>query len=216
MVLVHLNHVESNFMLIIKSKYKIAKRLGASVFEQTQTQKFALSEARAKAKPRGRNSGSDFGRQLLEKQRMRFTYGLSERHLANYVERAVHEKNPSSALFSMLETRADNVLYRAGLAPTRRAARQAVSHGHLLVNGRRITSPSHKLTAGDKLSIRESTRKSSLYAGLADKTIEERRSAPHWMDVDVNLLTAEVKSEPTYAGTESGLNFTTVFEFYSR
>lgn len=205
-------------MLIIRSKYKIAKRLGAGVFDQTQTQKFALSDARSKdnRKRGGRRGGSDYGRQLLEKQRVRFTYGLLERQLANYVKRATHEANPSAALFTMLETRADNALYRAGLAPTRRAARQAVSHGHLLVNGRRITTPSYALAKGDKLSIREGVRKSPLYAGLADRAPEERRTVPSWVSVDANLLTAEIKNLPAYTAAESGLDFTTVFEFYSR
>ena len=80
-------------MLQIKSKYKIAKRLGAAIFEQTQTQKFALSETRAK-KPRGR-AASDFGKQLLEKQRVRYTYGLAERQLSKYAHAAFEEKDPS-------------------------------------------------------------------------------------------------------------------------
>ena len=213
------NHAASNFyrMLIVKSKYKVAKRLGAGVFDQTQTQKFALSEARGKAKPRGgRRGGSDFGRQLLEKQRVRFTYGLSERQLSNYVERAMHEKNPSAALFAMLESRADNALYRAGLAPTRRAARQAVSHGHVLINGKRTRVPSHALSKGDTLSIREGVRASSLYASLADKPAEERRSPASWIDADLSLLTAEVKTQPAYTAALSGLDLATVFEFYSR
>jgi small subunit ribosomal protein S4 len=132
-------------MLLIKSKYKVAKRLGASVFEKTQTQKFALSAARNPKKPSrgGRGGGSDYGKQLLEKQRVRFTYGLSERQLSNYAEKAFQEKDPGAALNASLETRADNVVYRAGLALTRRAARQIVSHGHILVNGTRITIPSY-------------------------------------------------------------------------
>ena len=84
-------------MLIIKSKYKIAKRLGAGIFEQTQSQKFALSEARSAAskKSRGPRGGSDYGRQLLEKQRVRFTYGLSEKQLANYAESAFAKEDIS-------------------------------------------------------------------------------------------------------------------------
>ncbi len=204
-------------MLIIKSKYKIAKRLGAGVFDQTQTQKFALSDARAKDRKRGgRRGGSDFGRQLLEKQRVRFTYGLLERQLSNYVRKATHAKNPSAELFSMLETRADNVLYRAGLAGTRRAARQAVSHGHVTINGRRITTPSHPLSPGDKIAVRESMRGSPLYASLSDRKAEDTRTVPAWLSVDMSLLSAAVESQPAYTSTESGLDFTTVFEFYSR
>ena len=201
-------------MLPIKSKYKIAKRLGAAVFEQTQTQKFALSEANAKPKKQRRGGGSDYGRQLLEKQKVRFTYGLSEKQLSNYAEKAFEEANPSEALHRALELRADSAVYRAGLAASRRAARQAVSHGHITVNGRRITSPSHRLKVGDKFSIREGNRKSPLYAGLGEK--ENHRSVPQWLAVDLGLLTAEVTGEPQFTLVESGLDYPTVFEFYSR
>jgi ribosomal protein S4 len=95
-------------MLIVKSKYRIAKRLGAGVFDQTQTQKFALAEANTtKSAARGQ---SDYGRQLLEKQRVRFTYGLSERQLSNYAKEAYLAKDPSATLHKMLEMRADMAL----------------------------------------------------------------------------------------------------------
>jgi small subunit ribosomal protein S4 len=205
-------------MLIIKSKYKIAKRLGAGIFDQTQTQKFALSEARSRDAKRGRGGrgGSDYGRQLLEKQRVRFTYGISERQLRNYADKAMQSAQPAATLFTLLEMRADNTLYRAGFAPTRRAARQALSHGHVMVNGRRTTTPSHALRVGDKLSIREGVRKSPLYAALSDKPAEERRSAPNWISADPALLNAEITKSPAYAPAESSLDFATVFEFYSR
>ena len=196
-------------MLPIKSKYKIGKRLGPAIFEQLQTQKFALSEARRTKKPRGRG-GADYGRQLLEKQRVRFTYGLAERQLSNYAEKASQKADPSLALHQALETRVDSVVYRAGFALTRRAARQAVSHGHITVNGRRTTVPSHALKKGDVIAIREGSRKSLLFSGLADK--EDRRSSPQWLNVDVNLLRAELVGEP--ALQEAGLDYPTVFEVY--
>ncbi len=200
-------------MLPVKSKYKIAKRLGNGVFEQTQTQKFALSEARSQ-KVTKRRGGSDYGKQLLEKQRVRYSYGLAEKQLANYAEKAVHTPDPSATLFKSLEMRVDSAVYRAGLAPTRRAARQMVSHGHVMINGRRTTVPSHMLKKGDVLTIREGSRKSPLFASLSEK--EERRGIPQWLAVDFNALKAEVTGEPTYSTVESGLNLPTVFEFYSR
>ncbi len=203
-------------MLPVRSKYKIAKRLGAGVFEQTQTQKFALSEARTaatKKKPRGRG-GSDYGRQLLEKQRVRFTYGLSERQLSGYAEKAMNEADPSTALHKSLEMRADTAVYRAGLATTRRAARQTVSHGHIMVNGRRTTTPSHMLRTGDVITVREGSRTSPLFAGLAEK--EDNRPIPAWLTFDVSQLKAEVVGEPAYTTVETGLDYATVFEFYSR
>jgi len=201
-------------MLIVKSKYRIAKRLGAGIFDQTQTQKFALSEANSnKKRPRGQ---SDYGRQLLEKQRIRYTYGLSERQLANYAKEAYLAKDPSATLHKMLEMRADMVLYRTGFASTRRAARQAVSHGHIMINGVRVKTPSMQLKKGDKLAVREGARKSPLYAALAEKNPAESRAIPGWLSVDVNLLTAEVKGEPQYSSAEVGLDYPTLFEFYSR
>ena len=201
-------------MLQIKSKYKIAKRLGAGIFEQTQTQKFALSEARSKKEKRGGRGPSDYGKQILEKQRIRFTYGLSEKQLSNYAAEAFEEKEPSVALNKALEMRADTTVYRAGLAPTRRAARQAVSHGHILINGVRTTRPSHRLKIGDTLTVREGSRSSVLFAGLSDK--EDNRSIPKWLDVDMNLLTVKVTGEPSYNPAETALDYPTLFEFYSR
>lgn len=199
-------------MLIIKSKYKIAKRLGAGVFEQTQTQKFALSEARSR-KPRGRGQ-SDYGRQLLEKQKVRYTYGLSERQLGNYAAEAFEERDPSASLHLSLEMRADNVVYRAGFAGTRRAGRQMVSHGHITVNGKRITTPSFRLKKGDVVTVREGSRTSALFAHLGDPE-RGAKALPPWLSVDANLMRIEIVGEPQYSA-EAGLDYPTVFEFYSR
>ncbi len=199
-------------MLPVKSKYKIAKRLGNGVFEQTQTQKFALSEARSRKEKRGRGA-SDYGKQLLEKQRVRYTYGLAEKQLSNYAHKAITEPDPSLSLYRTLEMRADSAVYRAGFASTRRAARQMVSHGHITINGRRTTVPSHEVKKGDVISVREGSRTSPLFASLAEK---EARSIPQWLSVDLNLLKAEVTGEPMYSSAEVGLDLATVFEFYSR
>lgn len=203
-------------MLIVKSKYKIAKRLGAAIFEKTQSQKFALSEARTKRPRGGRRGGSDYGRQLLEKQRVRFTYGLSERQLSNYAKHAFTQADPSAVLHRDLEMRADSVVYRAGFASTRRAARQIVSHGHILINGKRTTTPSYHIRKGDVVGIREGSRISPLFAGLSTTEEENRRTVPQWLAVDLNLMRAEVVGEPAYQPLESGLDYPTVFEFYSR
>ena len=200
-------------MLPIKSKYKIAKRLGAQIFEQTQTQKFALSEARVK-KPRGRNK-SDYGRQLLEKQKVRMTYGISEKQLANYAEAAFATKNPSESLHRALEMRLDSAVYRAGFALTRRAARQMTSHGHLLVNGKRITTPSYRLKVGDSIGVREGSRASTLFFHMTNPEAPAR-NVPQWLAVDNATLTAKVQAEAGYTPAEVPLEYPAVFEFYSR
>jgi len=204
-------------MLPIKSKYKVAKRLGANIFEKTQTQKFALSEARAKKAKRGGRGGSDFNRQLLEKQRVRFTYGLKEKELYNYAKRAYTEKDPSQSLHSMLEMRADSVAYRAGLASTRRAARQMVSHGHVKINGTRITTPSYRLKKGDVLEIREGSKKSPLFGRFTEAEAEKvGQNTPSWLAFDPSLLKVTIAGEPMYGITETTLDYPVVFEFYSR
>ncbi len=203
-------------MLRIKSKYKIAKLLGAAIFEQTQTQKFALAEARKTIKkPRGRGGKSDYGRQLIEKQKVRFTYGLPERQLSNYAQAAFETANPSESLHRALETRLDSAAYRAGFALTRRAARQMVSHGHLLVNGKRVTVPSHRVKKGDVITAREGSRKSSLFLHMGNPEAAAR-AIPSWLSVDLPTLVAKVEGAPMYVPAEIPLDYPAVFEFYSR
>ncbi len=205
-------------MLPISSKYRIAKRLGAGIFEQTQTQKFALRAAQAGPGPKrrgGGRGGSDYGRQLLEKQRVRFTYGLTEGQLSNYAEKAFATADPLFSLHRALELRADSVIYRAGFASSRRAGRQLVSHGHILINGVRTTIPSHALKKGDVITIREGSRKNPLFASLAEKNTEGR-AIPAWVEADPNLLTVKIKGDVRYTPGEDALDYATLFEFYSR
>ena len=202
-------------MLIVKSKYKIGKRLGAAVFEQCQTQKFALSEARYSKQKRGGRGGSDYGRQLLEKQRVRFTYGLTEKKLSNYAHDAYVQADPSRALHQSLECRLDNVVYRAGFAQTRRAARQMVSHGHIVVGGVRSTVPSERLEKGDVIAVKEGSRKSPLFSHLGSPEALSR-VVPSWLKVDRGLMQCEVVGEPSYVPAETALDYKVVFEFYSR
>lgn len=202
---------------MIKAKYKLGKRLGPGVLDQCQTQKFALSQARGKGRQeKRRRAPSDYGRQLLEKQRIRYTYGLVEKQLSNYAKKAMTFADPSLAIHKLLELRADTAVYRAGLAQTRRAARQMVSHGHILINGRRITVPSHVVKKGDVLTVREGSRKSPLFASLAELKEGDKRTIPSWLSVDIDTLRVEVTGEPQYNPVESGLDYSTLFEFYSR
>jgi len=204
-------------MLPITSKYKIAKRLGAQIFEKTQSQKFALSEARTTKKPKrgGRGGGSDYGRQLLEKQKVRFTYSITEGKLAAYAEKAYVEKNPAEALHRMLERRLDSVAYRAGFARTRRGARQMTSHGHILVNGVRVMVPSYETKKGDIITVREGSRSSALFSHLGDPETAAW-PVPNWLAVDNGLMKIEVTGLPPYTPSDVPLDYAAVFEFYSR
>jgi small subunit ribosomal protein S4 len=203
--------------MIIGPKYKIAKRLGAAVFEKTQTQKFALSEARsARNKVRGRGGMmSDYKKQLLEKQKMRFLYGISEKQLSNYVRESLEEGHqPVLRLNERLESRLDNVVYRLGFAKTRRLARQIVSHGHIQVNGRRFNIPSHRVKIGDVISVREQSKPSALFVVLSESLASH--TLPAWLTLDIKNLKGEKKAEPTYDPAETIFDTQLVFEYYSR
>lgn len=202
--------------MIIGPKYKIAKRLGAPVFEKTQSQKFAISEARSVRKKTGRPGGaSDYKRQHIEKQKMRFVYGVTEKQLRRYVDEALHRNTqPIQDLVGRLESRLDNVVHRLGLAKTRRLARQIVSHGHITVNGRRLNIPSHKVKVGDVIAVRENSKQSPLFANIHESLNEYR--APAWLTLDPKKMEGTMKSVPAYEPTESLFDPQQVLEFYSR
>ncbi len=199
----------------IGPKFKIAKRLGAPIFEKTQTQKFAASAARVKDKKQGRpGQMSDFKRQLIEKQKMRFSYGITEKQLRKYVDESLEKSDePIQFLMARLEMRLDNVAYRLGLAKTRRLARQMASHGHLVVNGKKFTIPSHQLKIGDTVSVREGSRSSLLFSNLAES---HSGTVPAWLKFDIKKLEGKVESVPAYAPAETLFDPEQVFEFYSR
>lgn len=202
--------------MIIGPKYKIAKRLGAPVFEKTQTQKFALSEARtARNKTRRGGMMSDYKKQLLEKQKMRFGYGISEKQLSRYVKESFEQgKQPIASLIARLESRLDNVVYRLGIAKTRRLARQIISHGHICVNGRRLNIPSHKISIGDTVSIREQSKQSPLFLNLSESLASY--TAPHWLSLNAKEISGAKVAEPTYEPTEFLFDAQQVLEYYSR
>jgi small subunit ribosomal protein S4 len=202
--------------MIIGPKYKICKRLGSSVFEKCQTQKFQLAEARAPRKTRGkRGGGSDYGTQLLEKQKARFTYGLSESQFARYAAEAVEQKGDSGmALVSRLESRLDNMVFRAGFVKTRRAARQLVSHGHVTINGRRMNIPSYMVKAGETIGIREGSRPSPLFANRSEAMVETK--LPTWLEMSPDGFSVTLKSVPTFQTTEIPFNAAVIIQFYSR
>jgi len=203
--------------MLVGPKYKICKRLGASVFEKCQTQKFQLAEARVstRGKKGGRRGGSDFGSQLLEKQKARFTYGLSENQFARYVHEAMEGRGSAAvALLSRLESRLDNVMYRAGFVKTRRAARQMVSHGHVLVNGKRLNIPSYAVKVGDVISIRTESRGSALYANRQEAVAET--TTPAWMTFEDQGFAVRIGAVPSVEETSAPFSAPVIIQFYSR
>ena len=201
-------------------RYKICKRLGSGVFEKCQTQKFMLSEERSQLARRGGRRPralSDFGRQLKEKQKVRYTYGITERQLSRYAKEARTQAvsgAPSDSLYRTLELRLDNVVFRLGLASTRRLARQIVSHGHITINGRRVTVPSAMVRSGDVVSVREASREKTLFTGHVDRM--KAHKAPQWLSFDMKKLSGEVQGIPQSEEAASLFDLPAVLEFYSK
>jgi small subunit ribosomal protein S4 len=198
-------------------KYKIARRLGPTVFEKTQSQKFAISAEKKAGNKKGRPRGaSEFGKQLLEKQKVRMTYGLSEKQFANYVNAAMeeHGANPSESLHRMLELRLDSIVYRLGLAKTRRFARQMVSHGHITVNGKKTTIPSQRIHAGDVVAVRDGSKSSAMYEGFAERFAE--RPLASWLKWDAKDMKGGVQDMPSMASADPAGDLGAVLSFYSR
>ncbi len=198
----------------IGPKYKIARRLGAPVFEKTQTAKFGLSLARKEKTAKFKKQKSEFGQALNEKQKARFTYGLSERQFRGYVDKAAKSANPSQTLFGLLETRLDNVLFRSGLLKTRSQARQAASHGHTTVNGRRVTVPSIHIEEGDVIGIRAGSTQSPLFGEVSERM--KGQTAPAWIEANPEKREAKVIGAPVYDRAAQTFDLGIVIGFYNR
>lgn len=197
-------------------KYKICRRLGSGVFEKCQTAKFVVSEARhtKNLKNKRPKALSGYALQFIEKQKVRFMYGISESQFSNYINEAVAHKGTiaSEQLSELLETRLDNVVYRLGLAHTRRLSRQLVSHGHITLNGKKITVASTRVKIGDIVAVREGSKKSPLFADMVKKLKEY--TLPNWLTFNVEKLEGKIQGKPK--NTEAFLDLNTVLEFYSR
>jgi small subunit ribosomal protein S4 len=161
-----------------------------------------------------RRKMSDFKKQLLEKQKLRFNYGLNEGQFMRLYREAVHSKDPSGdKLLELLERRLDNFVFRAGFAPTIPAARQLVCHGHFLVNGTRLDIPSYRVCEGDVISLRE--RSQNLVT--VDASLEDLRIArPDWIEFDEGKKAALVKSLPKVDSVPFVLEIDLVIEYYSK
>ena len=158
---------------------------------------------------------SEYGLQLREKQKAKFIYGVLEKPFRNYYEKAEKQKGMTGEnLMVMLELRLDNVIFRLGLARTRREARQIVDHKHVLVNGKCINIPSYLVKAGDKIEIREKSKSSARYKEILEAT--NGRLVPEWLEADKDALKGTVKSVPTREIIDVPVNEMLIVELYSK
>lgn len=204
------------------TKCKICRRSGEKLFlkgDRCFTPKCAFERkpyapGKRDSERKHRSTVTEFGIQLREKQKVRNVYRVSEKQFASYVKRASSQPgSPSENLFEELERRLDSVVYRLGLAKSRSASRQIVAHGHILVNGRRVTVPSYKVNVGDVLGIRAGSLSNGLFANAAK---EGKTPVPLWINFDPKKNEAEVRGKPVFDKGSSEYNLTSVIEFYSR
>ena len=161
--------------------------------------------------------GSLYLTQLREKQKVRRLYGLLEKQFAKLMKEAQKAEGlTGEILLEFLERRADNVVFRAGFASTRRQARQLVSHGHFTLNGRRIDIPSIRLKAGDKLGVRAKSQKSEYFKNLDNIVAASGVTPLSWMKSDAKKMTIEITGKPKREEAEAGINEQLIVEYYSR
>lgn len=162
---------------------------------------------------RRRGQLSEFGQQLKEKQKIRFTYGIRERYLENIFKKAL--KNPAATgemLVNLLERRLDNVVFRLGFAPSRSVGRHLVSHGHILVNGRKTTVPSFQAKVNDVVSVRPQSKENFSFKELPAAL--KKYEPPVWLSVDADKLEGKVVSLPK--DFEISFDVNLVVDYYSK
>lgn len=192
--------------------YKKSRRVGISVLE---TGKELVKRPYGPGQHgNGRKAKlSNYGIQLVEKQKIRFTYGISEKQLRKVFEKAgklkgIHGEN----MLKLLESRLDNIVYRMGLASTRRAARQFVNHGHVNVNGKKVDIPSYQVKPGDVISVRENSKEHK----SMKQTLESVNKNVEYVSFDKNKLEGTYLRYPERSELSSDINESLVVEFYNK
>jgi small subunit ribosomal protein S4 len=159
---------------------------------------------------------SQYALQLREKQKVKRLYGLLERQFSNLMKEATRKQGQSGeVLLQLLEQRMDNAVYRAGFASSRRAARQLVTHGHFMLNGRRVDIPSIRLRPGDELSVRDHSKQTEYFKKIDDVS-PAPSSTPGWLKVDRKKTTVVVTGAPARDDAEPDINEQLIVEYYSR
>ncbi|MCC2825788.1 30S ribosomal protein S4 [Faecalicatena orotica] len=158
---------------------------------------------------------SEYGLQLREKQKAKFIYGVLEKPFRNYYKRADRMKGQTGEnLMVILESRLDNVVFRLGLARTRREARQIVDHKHVMVNGKQVNIPSYLVKAGDVIEIKEKCKGSQRYKDIVEATAG--RLVPEWLEADLEALKGTVKELPSREVIDVPVDEMLIVELYSK
>ncbi len=202
-------------------KEKLSRRIGENLglkAERSFSPKSAFLKKPYKPGVHGksrRRALSEFGSQLLEKQKIKFTYGLTEKKLRKYFKEAKQKKGVTGdLLLSALEKRLDNAIYRSGLASSRTIARQLVNHGHFLVNNKKVDIPSYSVKIGDNITIKSKSRSKTIFIDLINRL--KKHEEPFWLEVDKKNLEVVIKSEPKNDDLPKNFSINMVIAYYSK
>lgn len=198
---------------------KLCRREGYNLFG---VEKYNLEDNHRKVKRAGKLS--EFGIQLRKKQAAKRQFGLTEKQFLRYYKRAVRtDKVTGDAMIALIETRLDNVILRANFARTIMQGRQSVSHGHFLVNGKKLDIPSYEVKLGDVITIKERLKESTLYKTLleefqafSEKNKAAQVTSSRWLTVDTKKLTITVTALPEKADFDQMIDIPRIVEFYSK
>jgi len=208
-------------MAITAEVCRLCRREGAKLFlkgERCYSRKCAF-ERRSYAPGQHGQTGTtkikEYGVQLREKQKMRRIYGVRERQFRTYLRKAMRKRGVTGeTLLQLLEIRLDNVVYRLGFAVSRAQARELVSHGHFLVNGRKVNTPSYQVKPGDLVEVKEASKDLPPIVSALEVTAGSR--VPSWLELDAEKRQGKVLHVPTRDEIDTQVDETLIVEFYSR
>ena len=196
---------------------KICRREGVNLVESPKAQKYMERHPYPPGQhgQRRRRKPSDYAVRLREKQKLRFYYNMSEKQFKNLFDEASKKTGATGAVFlQLLESRLDNVIYRMGIASTRRQARQFVAHGHIQVNGKRIDIPSYRVDPGDEIAVKAQARKIQF---IKDNLDARKRGKPFpWLEFDAETMKGRFLHRPSREDIVVPVNELQVIEYYSR
>ncbi len=202
----------------IDANCRLCRREGQKLFlkgERCYSTKCAMEKRNYAPGQHGqsRKKVSEYGTQLREKQKTKRFYGLQETQFRNLFDKAVKKKGITGEnLLILLETRLDNVVFRLGFGSSRKEARQLVTHGHFLVNGKKVDIPSYTCDAGDVIKVKEKSTASPKFKEIKEMTI----SVPSWMTVDTEKLEGKVIALPTRDEIDTAVSEYLIVELYSK
>ena len=192
---------------------RVARRFGEPIFGPDKALAKKAYGPGQHGNQRRRGKESAYGVQLMEKQKAKFTYGILEKQFSNLFKEALRRKGVTGEnLLQMCEMRLDNIVFRLGISPTRRAARQLVTHNHITVNGNNINIPSYSLKVGDLVSVRERSKSLEVIAN----SISANKSQMEWLEFNIETKVGKVIAAPERIQIPENIKEQVIVELYSK